>query len=204
VIKSSVRSVNERGRKPVRRDSDEGFETRPCLFRLTSGKICGKVYTLGRTDDNERGYMREEREKAYIAAVDKLKESEQDRIMAFLCAIADIGDKSGFMCPDGVQDLSGDDYMWGITLEDVDSAEIFWIDVEITESLSYEGTTEGVSFIVRITDEEGYELGQIAPYNYTKDVWVDVWDAAAVAERFGILDDISGNNIIDYILTHRK
>ena len=73
------------------------------------------------------------------------------------------------------------------------------INFEISPSIEYDGTTEGINFSINITSVSGRIVGGLTPYNYSSEVWVDVRDDAAIEERFNIFMQANPEEVVDLV-----
>lgn len=101
-------------------------------------------------------------------------------------------------------DMSADDYTWALnvsrgpdmTTED----DLVDISIEIAEEREYDDREGfGLNFGLSIVEYGGKILGQLQPFNYTPDVWVDARDTAAVAARWQLVDQADLSGIPDLI-----
>lgn len=87
--------------------------------------------------------------------------------------------------------------------EDIEPTEPNEDDVDISfqvaPSLYFDGSLEGMSFIIDITSVGGRMIGGLSPYNYTSEVWVDINDENAVEERFNMFVQADPSDIVSLI-----
>lgn len=97
----------------------------------------------------------------------------------------------------GPDEMSDEDSKWSLTVlrpgdtEKSPDAIDRGADVTITiaDSQQYEGEAQGVNFTLDAVATPGEIIGQITPFNYTEDVWVDLNDEEALRARFGLIED---------------
>lgn len=88
----------------------------------------------------------------------------------------------------GPYDLSDDTFRWAITVEGNGLTEAIDVTIEIAESLAYDGSTDGVNVGLSLVEYGGRIVGDLTPYNYTPEVWVDIRDHAGIHERMRIIE----------------
>ncbi len=118
----------------------------------------------------------------YNAKVDALKEKYEPRILAIMANIAEAFRVLGLE-PTKIVDLCDDEYRWAFDANGVG------VDFTIVEQLASEGDGQGVTFRIDLTGSNSEILGGIAPFNYTKQCWVDINDVEAIEDRFSIIED---------------
>lgn len=126
---------------------------------------------------------------AYQADVERIKDQYESRITEFLNSLVAQLAQRGWE-PAGGGLLEADEFSWYRALrrpEPTDDDDFIDVTLEITESLACDGTVAGVTLGLRIVEMGGRILGQFEPYNYTPQVWVDMADADAIAERFELV-----------------
>lgn len=132
-------------------------------------------------------------EAQYLKLTESLKDRYESRIVAYLDGVAKLFREQGWQAGE-VMDMCADEYEWAILVAPAghslkDSPRSMAIEFEIAESLSYDGTTYGVSFKIDVTGYGGFVVGGLAPYNYTDECWVPVTDDDAVETRFSICEN---------------
>lgn len=62
----------------------------------------------------------------------------------------------------------------------------------VISSKEADGTPGGMAFSCEFCTIGGSPCGGMTPYNFTKDVWVPIADAAAIDERFQLFENLGG------------
>lgn len=73
------------------------------------------------------------------------------------------------------------------------------ISFQVAPSLYFDGSLEGVNFMVDIVSVGGNMIGGLIPYNYSDDVWADINDESAVEERFNIFNNTDPYEILSLV-----
>jgi uncharacterized membrane protein (UPF0127 family) len=73
------------------------------------------------------------------------------------------------------------------------------ISFQVAPSIYFDGSLEGISFILDVTSVGGRIIGGLSPYNYTSEVWVDINDENAIEERFNIFTQADPSDIVSLI-----
>lgn len=127
----------------------------------------------------------------YQAQVEAIKERYADRIMAILYAAKHALEEDGFSCSNPF-DMSADDYRWSLVVYPTDSLDDETtstdITIQIAESVDYDGSEDGINFVVDVVTYGGRMLGGLTPYNYTDQCWVSLDDPDAIEERFQLIE----------------
>lgn len=142
----------------------------------------------------------------FDAAMTSLVETYRPRIERMLIDIRNTFLKAGWhlyaRSPD-VTDMETDEPSWDVTVlrpttpkadrgEDSDLPEDA---LDITFAIVTERETEGqddapgIAFALHAVQVDGWIIGGMTPFNYTRFLWVDIRDAAAVARRFAYFMD---------------
>ena len=128
-------------------------------------------------------------EEEYSEATEKLANEYGPKALALLGSIAQRLREEGFVVDDP-EDLSCDDFKWGMLLRLCSKPGEKWHDldmdlsVELAESLGYEGSTDGVTFRLDANMAGGECVTGFSPWNYTERCWVDMRDSEAIKERW--------------------
>jgi hypothetical protein len=149
-----------------------------------------------------------QREPEYSAVIEAVKDAYQERALALLRRVADACRDEGLIA-DEPFDMSADSFEWCLYVwrtplkrNDKDLVDVM---LEIPEEREYDGGGGfGLNFGLSITEYGGRLLGQLQPYNYTPDVWVDARDANAVAARWQIIENADLSEIPDLITADRE
>ena len=128
-------------------------------------------------------------EAAYQKAIERLAKQYGPKMARVLNRIAAACQALGLASDTAGPELdnTGDDYQCSILVSypGADEEDQLDIRLELAESLSYEGSTDGVNFMLTSSLTGGEMVGpQMTPFNYSADVWVKPTDARAVAERW--------------------
>ena len=135
-------------------------------------------------------------EKQYANRVDRIYERVlRQRIIDLLGGIRDDFTGNGYTA-DGPHDLSDDEYRWYIVVSGNGLSEDIDISVEVSESLNYEGTTDGINVGMSLTTYEGRIVGELQPYNFTPEVWTN--DLHEISERMAILEG-AASSTVEYV-----
>lgn len=67
---------------------------------------------------------------------------------------------------------------------------------QVAPSIHFDGSLEGVNFIIDVVSVGGEIIGGLSPFNYTNEVWVDVNDEFAVEERFNIFNQTDPGELV--------
>lgn len=141
----------------------------------------------------------------YVQGVERVKEGYQERILAVLGGIKEALEAEGYEVS-GPDDMSCEDFRWSLLVycesnpEDDDLAEG---DVDITftiaESAQYEGSEDGINFMVDVVEVSGRIIGGMCPFNYTSEVWVPLDDSAAIEERFSYFEQADPESMVSLL-----
>ena len=135
-------------------------------------------------------------EKQYANHVDRIYERVlRQRIIDLLGGIRDDFTDNGYTA-DGPHDLSDDEYRWYIVVSGNGLTEDIDITVEVSESLGYAGTTDGINVGMSLTTYEGRIVGELQPYNFTPEVWTN--DLHEISERMAILEG-AASSTVEYV-----
>jgi len=88
------------------------------------------------------------------------------------------------------EDYSGDDYVFGFMTTAEKANDQIRVDFKIAESEQYDGTKDGVNFLVSLVWYGGLIIGDYSPYNFTPSVWLGRDDKAAVEHRFCLMEEM--------------
>ena len=132
----------------------------------------------------------------FDAKVKQLKVKLQPRIERVLTDIGEAFKSEGWTWPEGICDMSDEEYSWSIQVYRPDSNdEDDSVDVTFTicEERVHEGgdDPQGVTFRLDVVEWGGAILGGMSPGNYTEDCWIDI-DSDRLADRFELFT-------VDYI-----
>jgi hypothetical protein len=137
----------------------------------------------------------------YENKVKVVRDAYEDRIVKILNRVRYELINAGYECGE-LSESSCDDYRWnfvcyprGTRAADCDELPDDAIDVtlQIAESQQYEGTDDGINFMIDVVEVGGTIVGGMAPGNYTSECWVSLNDPAAVAARFALFERASDN-----------
>ena len=73
------------------------------------------------------------------------------------------------------------------------------VSFQVAPSVHFDGSLEGINFIVDVVSVSGEIIGGMTPFNYTDQVWVDVNDEAAVEERFNIFNQTDPEDVVSLV-----
>lgn len=137
--------------------------------------------------------------------VEAIKEKYEARIITILNAIAEACERDGLYpgLPYDMFNGSGmGTYTWWLIVnrdvagvesgENDNSADVSF---NILESTYHGYEFQGINFSVDIVDNGGAILGGACPGNYSDDLWVPIDDAAAIEERFKILERMDTDSV---------
>lgn len=135
----------------------------------------------------------------YLERMETLKERYEPRCLALLKQIAALCKEAGMYATEPV-DMSADEYKWGMgvwaspaqgpTEREVDVA----ITLEEAQEYGDDEVPMGMSWSLTATSYGGEIVGELRPYNFTPQCWVDGGDDEAVEARFEFLET---SNIAD-------
>lgn len=126
----------------------------------------------------------------YKQRIAAIKDKYNDRAIKILAGIRDDLLAEKFEC-DEPEFMDGDLYKWSMIASRPgcgDDEKRLDISISLVEQQEFEGEGEGITFRWDMIEWGGAILGEIAPYNYTSDVWVDSTDEQAVEVRFGLIE----------------
>ena len=140
----------------------------------------------------------------YCSVMEKVAEAYKPLAMALLNRIKGILEAESLTVKDPY-DMSADNYRWSMLVHrhpgdhaDDDGVDIT---VEIAEERDYDDDEGyGLNFGVDIVEYGGRNLGGIAPFNFTPEVWVDSRDENAVAARWQLIEDACYDGLPDLII----
>jgi hypothetical protein len=145
----------------------------------------------------------------YSDIMEGIKNKYEDRIKKVLTAIREVLQGSDYAVGE-IYDMSDDCFAWSFLvsrdksvtgnynpsdLQDDDVDIIF----TIAESIHYDGTENGLNFMLDVTEVGGIVLGGMCPFNYTEDVWVDINNSDAIEERFVYFEQANPEDILDLL-----
>ncbi len=144
--------------------------------------------------------------KEYEERVEQIKDAHEGAILRILEGMRKALVEAGFDACEPYE-MSDSTYQWWMSVylagsdseQHEDDIDIIF---EISESLAYQGTLEGVNFSISVTTVGGEIIGGLTPYNYTEEVWVDVKDADGIRERFRIFEEADPASIVELIQDH--
>ena len=142
-------------------------------------------------------------ESAYAKAVEKVMKKYTPRIEKIMNEIKAVLEHAGYSVV-GPDFMDADEYSWWMTVmleEGKESEQDIDIQFEIAESEKFEGTLDGINFVIDITERGGRMLGGLNPHNYSDEVWVSLKDPKAIEERFKILEDADPNGVLNVVET---
>ena len=103
----------------------------------------------------------------------------------------------------GPHDMTDEEYCWSLMIYRDAQEDGADVKITIAESGVHEGEGGGINFMLDAATYGGTMLGGVAPYNYTKDVWVPEKDEQAVAARWEIFTAaFDANEIVDSMERH--
>jgi hypothetical protein len=150
------------------------------------------------------------REVEWNELAERLKDRLKADIECLLGTIRDCLVKKGHACTE-VEFWDGDDYSWHVRVtpqtKDMDRQEMVPVgckDIDLTigivESKECEDSEDGIAFRMDVVADGGEILGQLCPYNYTPELWVDIYDDEAVNERWELFSGCADCNEIETIV----
>jgi hypothetical protein len=145
----------------------------------------------------------------YSDILEGIKNKFEPKIRKVLEAMREVLKNEGYAVGE-VYDMHDDVYRWSFLVcrdksveGDYNPSDLQDNDVDITfiiaESHEYDGTENGLNFMVNIVEVGGSILGGMCPFNYTEDVWVDINDPDAIEERFSYFEQSDPESIIDLL-----
>jgi hypothetical protein len=132
----------------------------------------------------------------YNERLKEIKNTYESRILKILNNMKSELEKSGFTT-DEPGDISVEQYQYEMMVQT--SKEPVSITFQIDESIEYDGTEDGLNFSIMVVGDGGLILGQVSPYNYTPEVWVNIDDKEGIEKRFKILERVDPHSIVDLL-----
>ena len=147
-------------------------------------------------------------DKDYLEALEPVAAAYRDRIEEYVREIGELCKARGFAL-EGPWDMSADNYEWTLLVwisgQVEDSSRAVSVNVVIDEQRDYEGGEGfGMNFGLTAYGPDGTTVGELRPFNFSEDVWVDARDEAAVAERWAIFEGSDTSNIPDLMCKGAK
>lgn len=144
----------------------------------------------------------------YLQALEPVAAAYRDRIEEHMRGIAELCKERGW-ATDGPMDISADNYEWTLMVwlagRVEDSTKAVAVNVTIDEQRDYEGGEGfGMNFCLQAFGPNGDTLGELRPFNFSEDVWVDARDERAVAERWAIFEGSDTSTLPDLICKGAK
>jgi hypothetical protein len=138
----------------------------------------------------------------YAGKIETVAAEYVPRMMAKLAEVMRELVDSGFEV-DGPYDTTSDDFRCELFATGNGLGETVSVSLEIAESIEYDGTEDGVSFVLDIVAEGGEIIGGLTPYNYSPEVWVSLADHEAINVRWAIIDQAPVSDIAYLIEQYR-
>ena len=126
----------------------------------------------------------------YNEAEEKIRREYGPKMMQLMTELANMCREEGLEV-DGPFECDADEYSVELMVKRTGADEEDSMDVrlEIDDSDENDGSLDGVTFSMRSCMNGGLIKGpQLSPYNYSPDVWVDVRDSKAIAERWSLME----------------
>lgn len=125
----------------------------------------------------------------YDETITTIKRAYESRLLRKLESVKAACMSEG-LTVEGPYEMHDEEYVWAIAIAPPEGKieQTAEVKLTITEQKVHDGDGTGVSFAVDITGWGGEIIGDLAPYNYTADVWVPSERAAKVEERFEIIE----------------
>ncbi len=126
-----------------------------------------------------------------VRVIEAVAQEYEPKIRAFLERLRGQLHDLGYDTTD-VIDLTDDEFRWSVSTTEDGAVGDDCVDftLEIAEAKSYGDDPEtGINFGLTIVEYGGRILGQLQPYNFTPEVWVDARDKDAIAARWQIFDN---------------
>ena len=127
-------------------------------------------------------------DEVYMTAVDALTTELAPRILAWLNKASAALTAAGYEASSPAFDMSDDEYRYVVELHVGEAHTPLSLVVTIDEQAAYEGEGDGINFHFLMTTEGGRILAEMAPYNFTPQVWVPVADHAALIARWELIE----------------
>ena len=143
--------------------------------------------------------------------VEKIAKKHESKILDWLNELVDGLQEEGIPAERPYDLHDGTSFKWVVVCPYHESEdptdEKLWVNpdimFEIHESPEFDGTLEGITFMISMTENGGSTIGGFSPYNFTDEVWVDVDNADAIENRLNLLlDDDIQNSVIYAIDQH--
>jgi hypothetical protein len=142
----------------------------------------------------------------YLDLLEGIRDAYEQPALDVLKRVADACRERGMEVRGEPFPMHDDDYRWVLvvwrdrTARERGDDELIDITLELVEERSYDDEAGyGVNFGVSVVEYGGRVLGDLQPFNFTPDVWVDARDPKAVLERFDIIRDADPFGVPDLI-----
>lgn len=148
--------------------------------------------------------MRELTQEQYSRRIDHLYEVVfKERMVHLLETWARVLVEEGYTVS-GPHDLTDSEYRWYIWVDGRELPEAIDVSIEMSESLEYEGSTDGASFGLNIVAYGGRIIGVLTPYNYTPECWVPVNQPRALSDRLALIEGADIQDGVSLIDEYRR
>lgn len=129
--------------------------------------------------------------------IDEIKNRYKSRIDEIFKRLAEAFGKQGFVSDKyELLDFTDDEFSWGMGFDDGRNG----LDVRFTiieqDVRDGDENSHGISFDLRVHDDQSRLLVGITPYNYTERCWVDMSDEDAVEQRFLIVENFDEDDFV--------
>jgi len=115
---------------------------------------------------------------------EQIKQTYESGIVEILNEVRDNLQHYGYEVSE-VDDMTDEDYAWSVAVRPKKGkGELIDVKITIAESEHWDGSEDGVNFMLDVVAEGGSIVGGLVPYNYTDKVWVPRKDEDAIDERW--------------------
>jgi hypothetical protein len=129
---------------------------------------------------------------------DQVKDKYELRIRNLLLELGSKCRQVGLTKITEIDECTGDEYTWEFCVNR--GRKTFGITFTIVEQAVRDGEGDGITFLLEVVAEEGYVVGQYAPYNYSPRWVVDIHDDDAVETRFQLIHHLDMGEVVYGIL----
>jgi len=142
----------------------------------------------------------------YTQGVKRVKDEYEPKILEVMTEIGDALAEAGFEV-EAPYDEHFDDFRWAMLVtvdkdchpDDRPSEQDIDITFIIAESDQYDGTEDGINFMLNVVKVGGEVIGGMCPFNYSEDVWVPLDNPEAIAERFSYFEQADPDSMVNLI-----